>query len=339
MQNKAKQTKRPPQTILFAAAIALILIALIASICIGQYPISLHDIWRILTAGEVSDMCRKVFLTLRLPRAIMALIAGFGLGMAGNVYQTIFKNPLASPDIIGVASGANLGSAIAIVLLGGATVSILAGSFAGGIMVVLFVMLLVRATPTNTVTTYVLAGIVMSSISSAFIMILKFFADPANELAAIEFWTMGSFANVTADKLLTVLPVFLFSTIGIILLRRQIDLMSLNEDECRMLGVCLPRMRTVILALSTLLVASIISVTGLISFVGLIAPHITKMMLKRNNFATTMMSALVGGIILLVADMLARTIYTAEIPISILTTIIGVPLLVYFMCTRKGGYT
>lgn len=331
---KDKLTKLP-QTAMFVAVILLMATAFVISICIGEFSISLDEIWLILTGREVSDMIRKVFMNLRFPRTCMAMLAGIGLGTSGYIYQTIFKNPLASPDIVGVAPGANLGAAIAIVMLGGKTLSIAGGAFFGGIIVVVLVMAIVRISPTNTTVTYVLAGIIMSHISKAFIMVLKFFADPTNELAAIEFWTMGSLANVTATKTLAIFPFFIVSLIGLILLRRQIDMMALNEDECRMLGVDVSRVRTIILILSTLLIASIISVTGLISFVGLIAPHVARMMLKKTGFATTVMSALVGAVILLLSDTLARSIYSAEIPISILTTFIGVPILVYFMLKQK----
>lgn len=332
---KKDKVRKLPQILLFVAVVILMISAFILSICVGQFPISVKEIGAILMGNEVSEMTQKVFLNLRFPRTFMALLAGIGLGTSGYIYQTIFKNPLASPDIVGVAPGANLGAAIAIVLLGGTTFSIAGGAFFGGIVVVAFVMLIVKISPTNTTITYVLAGIIMSHISKAFIMILKFFADPTNELAAIEFWTMGSLANVTMKKTMAILPMFLISFIGLILLRRQIDMMSLNEDECRMLGVNISKVRTLILILSTLLIASIISVTGLISFIGLIAPHVARMMLKKTGFATTVMSALVGGVILLFSDTLARSIYSAEIPISILTTLIGVPILVYFMLKQK----
>ncbi len=324
-----------PQTAMFAAVAVLMVIAFVISICVGQFSISLQEIGAILTGGEVSGIAYKVFWNLRFPRTVMAMMAGIGLGMSGCIYQTIFKNSLASPDIVGVAPGANLGAAIAIVLLGGSTLSIASGAFAGGIIVVFLVMVIVKIAPTNTTVTYVLAGIIMSHISKAFIMVLKFFADPTNELAAIEFWTMGSFANVTDTKVWAITPLFMISLIGLVLLRRQIDMMSLNEDECRMLGVQLAKVRTVILILSTLLVASIISVTGLISFIGLIAPHVARMMLKKTGFPTTVMSSLIGALVLLVSDVLARCIYSAEIPISILTTFIGVPILVYFMFRQK----
>ena len=316
---------------------AFIVLAFLASVCIGNYAISLPEIGAILTGGEVNAMTRKVFFTLRLPRACMGLMAGAGMGVAGSVYQMIFKNPLASPDIIGVSSGANLGAAVAIVSVGTGVGGIAAGAFAGGLLAVAFVMLLVRATRANTTATYVLAGIVISAVAKSVIMLLKYYADGESNLAAIEYWTMGSFAGVTAGKVFSVLPFWLIGFAGLFLLRRQVGLLSLNEEECRMLGVRLHQVRLAVLTLSTLLVASIVSITGLISFIGLIAPHIARMMIKRENTDTMVLSAMVGGAVLLVADILARSLYAGGLPISILTTVIGVPVLVYFMCKRREG--
>ena len=316
---------------------AFIVLTFLASVCIGNYAISLPEIGAILTGGEVNAMTRNVFFTLRLPRACMGLMAGAGLGVAGSVYQMIFKNPLASPDIIGVSSGANLGAAVAIVSVGTGVGGIAAGAFAGGLLAVAFVMLLVRATRANTTATYVLAGIVISAVAKSVIMLLKYYADSESNLAAIEYWTMGSFAGVTAGKVFSVLPFWLIGFAGLFLLRRQVGLLSLNEEECRMLGVRLHQVRLAVLTLSTLLVASIVSITGLISFFGLIAPHIARMMIKRENTDTMVLSAMVGGAVLLVADILARSLYAGGLPISILTTVIGVPVLVYFMCKRREG--
>lgn len=309
----------------------------VISFCVGKYPISGGEIWALLTGGEVNAMTSKVFFTLRVPRTIMALLGGMGLGLAGGVYQNIFKNPLASPDIIGISSGANMGAAIAIVSAGGTMVSIAMGAFGGGLLAVMLVMLLVQATRSNTTSTYVLAGIIISAVANTVIMLLKYFADSESELAAIEYWTMGSLASITASKVLAIAPFWAIGFAGLLLLHRQIGLMSLNEEECRSLGVRLNRIRILVLLLSTLLVASVICVTGLISFAGLIAPHIARMMIRRQNSQTLCLSALVGGGVLLIADILARTLYAAELPISILTTVIGVPILVWFMCKRRGG--
>ena len=204
----------------------------VISCCVGKYPISVTEIWAMLTGGEVKTMTAKVFFTLRIPRTVMALLGGMGLGLAGGVYQNIFKNPLASPDIIGISSGANMGAAIAIVSAGGAMVSIAVGAFAGGLAAVLLVMLLVQTTRSNATSTYVLAGIIISALANTVIMLLKYYADSESELAAIEYWTMGSLAAITASKVWAILPFWVVGFAGLLLLHRQIGLMSLNEEEC-----------------------------------------------------------------------------------------------------------
>lgn len=332
MNSKIKNRLTP---ILFAVITAAVITAAVVSVCVGKYTITTADIQAILKGEQVQEMTRKVFTTLRLPRTVMALIAGVGLGIAGSVYQIIFKNPLASPDIIGIAGGANLGAAVAIVSVStSGMIAIAAGAFWGGLIAVVCVMLLVKATRSRSTSTYVLAGIVINAISKAFIMALKYFADPENELAAMEYWEMGTFGNTTLSKLLSIRPMFLIGLAGILLLRRQIELMSLSDNECRALGVRLRPVRAAVLALSTLMVGSIISVTGLISFAGLIAPHTARLMLRRNDSTTIIMSGLVGAFVVLTADILARVLYSAELPISILTTVIGVPILIYFLCAR-----
>lgn len=330
-ENRAK-----PKLIFWIVGVAIVIAALL-SIATGKYPISLREMWLIMTGGEVKPMTVRVFTNLRLPRTVMAVLAGAGLGLAGAVYQTIFKNPLASPDIIGVSSGANLGAAVMIVTFGTDILSLTSGAFIGGLLAVAFVMLMVRATGSVSTSTYVLAGIIISAVAKAFIMMIKYYSDASSELATIEYWTMGTLSSITLDKLLYTLPFWVVGYAGLILMRRQVALLSLNEEECRSLGVRIRSVRIAVLLLSTLLVASIISVTGLISFTGLIAPHIANMMLKRQNTAYLVMSSLVGALVMLCSDMLARSLTAAEMPISILTTIIGVPVLVWFMLRRRSG--
>lgn len=338
MLKNHKTLKKNYLSFFFIGVTAVITIAAVISVCVGKYPITIDEILALLGgSAPVADMTQKVFFTLRLPRVIMTVVAGIGLGVSGSVYQIIFKNPLASPDIIGIAGGANLGAAVAIVLVSASGVLPIAfGAFWGGLAAVLCVMLLVNITDAMRTETYVLAGIIINAVSKALIMVLKYFADPENELAAMDYWEMGTFGNITQSKLLTVLPLFLIALTGIILLRRQIELMSLSDNECRALGVRLKPIRTMVLLLSTLLVSSVICVTGLITFVGLIAPHTARLMLGRNDRLTIYMSGLVGAVVVLIADILARTLYSAELPISILTTLIGIPILVYYMLKRKG---
>ena len=312
---------------IFTLTAALLAVLTAVSLLAGKYPISPSGLLALLTGGAVPEMTARVFCTLRLPRTLMALLGGAGLGLAGGVYQTVFRNPLASPDVIGVSSGVNLGAAAAIVLAGGGTAATALGGFLGGLLAVSAVLALARAAGERRTVTYVLAGVVISSLSQTGIMLLKYFADSESRLAAIEYWAMGSLSAVTARRLLPVLPFWLAGFAGLLLLRRQIGLLSLNEDECRALGVPLGAVRRTVLALSTLLVASVICVTGLISFAGLIAPHIARLLLRRQNTAALILGAMVGGAVLLAADILARVLYAAELPVSILTTLIGVPVL------------
>ena len=315
----------------YVIILGLFVLVIFLSIVTGKYPITLDDIFNIATGGEVNDMVKTVFYTLRLPRTIMVIVAGMGLSVSGSVYQIIFKNPLASPDIIGVASGANLGAAIAIVFFSGGTLTIAMNAFIGGIAAVFIALGLTKIAKEKGVVAFVLSGLVIGSIAQGIIMMMKYVADPEKELAAMEFWAMGSFASVTSSKVMTMLPLFFIGIIGIILLRWQINILSLNDEEAKSLGVKVESTRWAVIICSTLIVASIICLTGLISFIGLIAPHIARMIRRRNDFAAVILSGFVGAIILTVADCLVRSISVSELPISILTTFIGAPYLAYLM--------
>ena len=317
--------------IIFLVAAIILVAAFVISIGVGKYPISISDMVDILLNRPVDSLTRDVFYTLRLSRTIMALIAGIGLSVSGSVYQTIFKNPLATPDIIGVSSGANLGAAIAISFLAGGTTTIAISAFLGGLIAVFMALFLTRISKNKGISTFVLAGIVIGSLSQGLIMMIKFFADPERQLAAIEFWSMGSFASITSDKLISILPFFMVGIIGLILLRSQINILSLSDEEGRSLGVRVGVVRVGVMICATLVVASIVSVTGLITFIGLVAPHLARMIIKKNDTGTMILSGLIGASLLLIADTLARSLGSSEIPISILTTFIGAPFLAYLM--------
>ncbi len=331
MEAKALSNKNKNNYIFFIIATIVLVASFIVSIGVGKYPISVGEIVDIILNRDVAEMTEKVFFSLRLPRTIMALVAGVGLSVSGSVYQTVFKNPLATPDIIGVSSGANLGAAIAISFLAGGTLTVAVSAFIGGIVAVSLALFLTRMSRNKSISTFVLAGIVIGSLSQGLIMMIKFFADPERQLAAIEFWSMGSFASITSDKLISVLPFFLIGLVGLILLRWQINILSLSDEEGRSLGIHIGAARVSIMIFATLVVASIVAVTGLISFIGLVAPHLARMILKKNNSQTIIFSGFIGAILLLLADTLARSLAASEIPISILTTFIGAPFLAYLM--------
>ena len=317
--------------IIFIGSMVLLILIFIISLTVGKYSISIEEIVNIINGSEADEMSKKVFFNLRLPRIIMALLSGVGLSMSGSIYQTIFKNSLAAPDLIGVSSGANAGAALAIVCFQGGILASIFSSFVGGIIAVLSVICLSSLIKQRSSATYILSGIAIKAIADAIIMTMKYFADPEKQLATIDYWTMGSFSNITLSKLQGILPIFLIGLLGISLLRWQINLLSLDDDEAKMLGVRVSFVRCLVLLNSTLLVASTVCVTGVISFIGLVAPHIARMLLKKSDFSTCILSGIIGGIILLFADCLARSLAGSEIPISILTSAIGVPFLVYLL--------
>ena len=308
------------------------------SVCVGSFPLSFSAIFEILKGNMRETMAERVFWTLRIPRTIVGLLAGMGLGVAGGVYQTVFRNPLASPDLTGVASGASLGAACAIVLGAGSGFSIMTGAFLMGVVSLVLVLLLVKAARMEHTVTYVLAGVLVSAMADAGLMCLKIMADPEKELAAIEVWTMGSLASVKASRLPALLPAVLIPLVLLLALRRQIATLSLGEETARSVGLDPVFWRSLLLGLTTLMVAALVSVTGVIAFVGLIAPHIAFLLLGRRAGPFLVLCAGVGGCLLMAADLLARSLSPgAELPLSIFTVLFAVPVLGGLLCGGRGG--
>lgn len=310
----------------------VLLIEFVISLLIGRYPLSIAGV----LLGE--EQMLRVFLTLRLPRTCMAALAGFGLGIAGTVYQTVLRNPLASPDIIGVSSGASAGAAFAILFLAGSPFVVMGTAFCGSLIAVALVLALTSIAPEKGNASIVLAGIAIHSLAQTFLMVLKLAADPEKELASIEYWIMGSLNGMTMDKLPIPFLLSVFCVAALLLLHRQVLLLSVEETEAALLGVPVEKMRICILLLATLLVASSVSVTGLISFVGLLAPHCARLMTKDNRISSLWLSGLIGGSILCMADILARRVTASELPVSVFTSLLGAPFLIWLLLRRRGNH-
>lgn len=310
------------------AAILLTAVLALLSVRVGSYPLSTGQILDILSGGLAGTTPAHVLWNLRLPRVGMGLLAGWALGMAGGVYQTVFRNPLASPDLTGVASGASFGAAWAIVLGAGTSLQIMGGAFIMGSLSLLLVLALVRWAGMERTGAYILAGVIVSSAADAGLMVLKTIADPEGELAAIEFWTMGSLSAMTGDKLRWAASAILIPLALLLLFRRQALTLSLGEEGARALGLEPRRWRGLLLGLTTLMVAAVASVAGVIAFLGLIAPHIAFLLLGRRGGPYLPLCALMGGAILLAADLLARGFSQGtELPLSIWTVLFGAPVL------------
>lgn len=313
--------------IIFLSVIWILLLIAVSiwSVFTGQYPLTIKG----LLDGD--KMMLMVFFRLRLPRVLMGIIGGFGLSIAGYVYQLVFKNPLASPDIAGVSSGASAGAAFAIVAVSASAPFISICAFAGGLIALSITLLTAYAVPGKNRYTIILTGIAIHSVAQTILMFLKLAADPEKQLASIEYWIMGSLNGISIDSI--AIPFFI-TFIGffiILLLYRQILILSINEDEAASLGVNVTIFRFIILITATLIVSSIICVTGLISFIGLIAPHIARLLTRRNDRFTYISSGFAGTIIMTISDIFARSLSSAELPVSIFTSVIGAPLLIILL--------
>ena len=317
--NKRKNKNKATITIILGAVILAALS--IFSFFVGRYPLTLNG----LLQGD--DMQWRVFLTLRASRGIIGCIGGFVLGIAGFVYQTVFKNPLASPDIIGVSSGASAGAAFGILFLSG-TMSVTISAFAGAICCVILVLILSSLTYERDGKSIVLAGIAVHSLAQTALVCLKLTADPEKQLASIEYWIMGSLNGISII-LCAVCLLIMF------LLYRQIIMLSLDDADGKMLGVNVNHIRMLVLLIATLATSSVISMTGLISFISLLAPHGARMLLKNNRLSTMLLSGLIGGCLLTFGDILARSVCSTELPVSIFTSIVGAPFLIYLCIRRK----
>lgn len=258
-------------------AMTFMVIAFVSALSTGKYPITLSG----LAAGD--PMALRTFTVLRLPRAVMGLVGGFGLGIAGFVYQTVFRNPLASPDIIGVSSGASAGAAFAILFVSAAAPSTTLFAFFGALLAVCLSLGLTALSPVRDHSSIVLAGIAVHALAQTVLMLLKLMADPEKQLASIEYWIMGSLSGVTASKIPFPVVIILISSALVFLLHRHLLVLSVREDEARMLGVSVRKTRFFVLFLATLTVAAAVSVTGLISFVGLLAPHTARLLTGHNR--------------------------------------------------------
>ena len=290
--------------ILLSVMWALLLIAVFTwSVLTGQYPLTLKG----LLSGDTMSI--MVFKRLRLPRAIMGIIGGFGLSISGYVYQMIFKNPLASPDVVGVSSGASAGAAFAIVAVSSLTPVVSISAFAGGIIALIITLLVAYLVPGRNSYTIVLAGIAIHSVAQTILMFLKLAADPEKQLASIEYWIMGSLNGVSKDSLAIPFFVTCAGFIIMTLLYRQILILSINEDEAAALGVNVTVLR----------------------FIGLIAPHIARLLTRRNDRFTYISSGLAGAIIMTLADIFARSVSSSELPVSIFTSLLGAPLLIILL--------
>ena len=322
--------------------ILILLPVLTALICIGigriNIPLSeiLNSVKGHLFGGvEFTDTIEMTLWKIRLPRVLLALLVGAGLSASGCTYQSLFSNPLATPDTLGVASGAGFGAALALLLgmefMGVQLVSLLFGGIA-----VYLTMLTGKNKERRGMSSVVLAGIMIGSLFNALISMVKFCADTESELPEITYWLMGTLNSASYEALILGAPFILGGILILVLLRWRLNLLPLGDEEAMSMGVNLKVLRGVTIFCATAMTASCVSMCGQVGWVGLLVPHMCRMRFGSNHLALLPASVLTGSAFMVVVDTLARSMSASELPISILTAVIGAPFFILLMRKTEG---
>lgn len=315
------------------------------SLFLGRFTVDFKSVLKILSnyffntnyEKTWTDSAAKVIIEVRFPRAVMAALIGAGLSISGATYQGMFHNPLVSPYILGVSAGASFGAALGIVMsLPYLYIQLIA--FAFGIVAVLITFFLSHVYKSTPILMLVLAGTVVSAFFQAMLSAIKFTADGDEKLPAITFWLMGSLGNVSLqDLLLSIIPITI-SIIGLLAIRWRINVLSMGDKEARSLGIHTERIKIVIIIFSTIITSTAVSICGIIGWVGQVIPHFCRMLVGPDHKALLPATVFVGAAYILLVDNLCRLLTATEIPIGILTAIIGAPIFAYLLRKTRGGW-
>jgi len=279
----------------------------------------------------------SVVIDVRLPRVLAGILIGAGLSISGAAFQGLFRNPLVSPHILGVSAGAGFGAALAILFFGNIFM-VQTLSFLFGLLSVLMTYALSRTYRSTPVLMLVLAGIIIGSLFSAATSLLKYIADPINQMPSIVFWLLGSLNNVSNRDILVVGPIILIGTVVLLLIRWRINLLTMGEEDARALGIHTGQIRIIIILCATFISAAAVCISGIIGWIGLVIPHIGRLLVGSNNKYLLPVSALIGAIYLVSVDTLARTLMETEIPIGILTALVGAPVFAYLLRKNRPNW-
>lgn len=325
------------------AVIAMILLPTVTGIlcmCFGRMKLPVSDVINSICSiftGEIDNLqVYSVVVNLRLPRILMAIIVGAGLTCAGDTFQSLFSNPLATPDILGVTSGTCVGAILAIIL----SCSILETQLIAlvfGLVSVFFTLKIAGKNNSGSMVYLVLAGVIASSLFNAIGSLLKYTADPQDKLPEITYWLMGSFTSATYKKLIVGSPLILIGIAIIFLLRWRLNILSLSEDEAKSSGIDIKKTRMLFILASTAITASCVSMCGQVGWIGLLIPHCARMLVGSNNRYVIPISISLGACFMILIDTLSRTISVIELPLSILTAIIGAPVFISLLSKNRSN--
>lgn len=317
--------------LIFILLVVTVILAIMSMLC-GRYHISSQELINYFTGANVDSAIASTIGRIRLPRILAALIVGGALSMSGASYQGVFRNPMVSPDLLGASAGAGFGAALGI-LLEFPSLGIQFLSFVCGLIAVGLSWLISNAIGrrSNVILVLILSGMVISALFQAFISAIKYLADPYSKLPEITFWLMGSLSTITMRDLIFVLPFALVAATILFLLRWRLNVLVFGDKEAISLGINTKKLRLIIIVCATMLTASVVSISGQVGWVGLVIPHFCRMIVGPNYKYLIPASVLVGGSYLLLVDNIARNFLVVEIPLGILTAIIGAPVFIFLL--------
>lgn len=336
-----EEKKRRNLFMVFTGLIIISVVCMLTSLCVGRYGITPLAAYKVLVSKVVplrqtwSDIEETVILNVRLPRIILAMFIGGGLSAAGASNQAMFGNPLVSPHILGVSYGAGLGAALGI-LISGNIVIIQTMAMVFGVLGIMLTYTISKRRSGMQLFMLVLSGTVVGALFQALISLIKYIADPEEKLPTIVYWLMGSLSGTSVNDLKIGIPLITIGLMMLYVIRWKMNILSLHEDEAKSLGVNVNRLRAIIIVATTIIAATSVSLCGIIGWIGLVIPHLARMIVGNNNKYLIPASICLGSFYLLIIDNIARTITAAEIPLSILTAIVGAPFFI-FLLRKTGG--
>lgn len=341
-----KEIKENDKKSMVAGAIVTILLifTILISFNVGRYAVDIKNVVRILFKDIFhfektwEDVYETIVWNVRMPRIIAALLVGSSLSVAGATYQGLFKNPMVSPDILGASAGASVGACFMMLLNQNGMIIQLA-AFAFGLFAVTLTYSLSKAISKSAdmVLMLVLCGLIVSTLFQAFVSIIKYVADTESQLPEITYWLMGSIAKVTYTDIKFFLIPFTLGVIPIMLIRWQLNVMSFGEDEAKAMGVNTRVIRLLCIVCSTLLTAGVVSIAGTVGWVGLMIPHLVRFIVGPNNGRLLPMSFLTGALFMLIVDNVCRSALAYEIPLGVLTSLLGAPFFILILYKHRGN--
>ena len=316
-------------------SLAVLVVVFFLALLMGRYSVSPEAFWTVITGGNPANAIDKsVILTLRLPRTIVALLVGVALSLSGLVYQETFQNKLVSPDFLGVSTGAGFGATIAIVL-GCTGLMISFTAFLFGILTMLITVFIAKMFRSQSQTTLLLSGIIVGGFMSAGISFIKFMADTDKQLGEIVYWLLGTFSKATMKDVWILLPIVAVCALILYLIRWRINIVALGRSEATTLGLNYTFYRGLIIVVSTLLTAAAVAYSGIVGWIGLIIPHLVRLLVGRDSKKTIPLTIMFGATFTIVCDIISRSFTASEIPLSAVTGFLGTPIFIAILYARR----